>query len=78
MKRTKEKIKLWFVVLLCDIVAKLYGKTALDGFLHSVDFSLLSENVWNIDEKRVSGMRTARLKKYGFFGLCLFEKKEVA
>ena len=76
MKKTKEKIKLWFVVLLCNVVGKMYGENTLDGFIHDVDFSLLNERYWNIRKNEGSTIRTARLKKYGYFGLCLFEKEK--
>ena len=78
MKRSefmKGKIKLWLVIFLCNVVAKFYGKSSLDGFIHSVDFSLLNEKYWNIRRDCSDGLRSARLKKHGLFGICLFEKK---
>lgn len=76
MKRMKEKLKLWFVILLCNVVAKFYGEYSFDGFLHDINFDLLDEKDWNIRKNEGSILRVARLKKYGLFGLCLFEKKK--
>jgi len=79
VKIIKEKIKLWFVLFLMKITAKIYGQTSLDGFLHNIDFNLLNKKYWNIKtniNEDGKSYKSARYKKYGLFGLCLFDKED--
>ena len=67
--KIKNRIKLIFVILLGDIIIKIYP--SFDAFIHGIDFGLLNKKTWDITS--IGTQRYARKKKYSYLGLCLVE-----
>jgi len=72
----KEKIKLWFMVLLFNVIKKIYPGNDVNINIHNIDFRILNRAKWDIDILLGDHIRTASRKNCEGFDITLFEKEK--